>query len=116
MVIAARREREAVIRRNDQLEQQLSDTEILLATHQEQLSELKMALQQMTVERDELEALSSPTTPALHNHASKESLNRIFEALHIPTDVEDLSPSHPTHFSTILQPVLRSDISAFHDF
>ncbi|KAF3941376.1 hypothetical protein ABW19_dt0205198 [Dactylella cylindrospora] len=118
MVIAARKEREAVIRRNDQLEQQLSDTEVLLSTHQEQLSELKMALQQMTAERDELEALSSPATPALQNHASRESLNRIFEALHIPTgpDAEEVSPSHPTYFSSILQPVLRSDISSFHDF
>ncbi|KAF3930249.1 hypothetical protein ABW20_dc0105761 [Dactylellina cionopaga] len=118
MVIAARREREAVMRRNDQLEQQLSDTEVLLHTHQEQLSELKMALQQMTVERDELEAMSSPTTPALNSQASRESLNRIFEALHIPTEPEakEVSPSHPTHFSNILQPVLRSDISSFHDF
>ncbi|KAK6353351.1 rab guanine nucleotide exchange factor S2 [Orbilia brochopaga] len=118
MVIAARKEREAVIRRNDQLEQQLSDTEILLATHQEQLTELKMALQQMTTERDELEALSSPSTPALRDQASRESLNRIFEALHIPTgpEAEEMSPSHPTHFSSILQPVLRSDISSFHDF
>ncbi|KAF3917299.1 hypothetical protein AA313_de0207859 [Arthrobotrys entomopaga] len=118
MVIAARKEREAVIRRNDQLEQQLGDTEILLHIHQEQLSELKDALQQMTAERDELEALSSPSTPALNNQNSRESLNRIFEALHIPTDPEapEMSPSHPTHFSSILQPVLRSDISAFHDF
>ncbi|KAF3214051.1 rab guanine nucleotide exchange factor S2 [Orbilia oligospora] len=116
MVIAARKEREAVMRRNDQLEQQLSDTEILLHTHQEQLSELKDALQQMTAERDELEALSSPTTPALSGQASKESLNRIFEALHIPTEADEVSPSHPTHFSSILQPVLRSDISSFHDF
>ncbi|EPS36806.1 hypothetical protein H072_9624 [Dactylellina haptotyla CBS 200.50] len=118
MVIAARREREAVIRRNDQLEQQLSDTEILLHTHQEQLSELKDALQQMTAEKEELEAHSSPSTPALNSQASRDSLNRIFEALHIPTDPEApvLSPSHPTHFSNILQPVLRSDISAFHDF
>ncbi|KAF3912661.1 hypothetical protein ABW21_db0202546 [Orbilia brochopaga] len=118
MVIAARKEREAVIRRNDQLEQQLSDTGILLSTHQEQLTELKMALQQMTVERDELEALSSPSTPALRDQTSRDSLNRIFEALHIPTgpEAEEMSPSHPTHFSSILQPVLRSDISSFHDF
>ena len=116
MVVAARKEREAVLRRNDQLEQQLADTTVLLQTHQEQLMELKDALQHMTHERDELEAMSStPSTPAMHQLAVQESLDRVFEALHVPSN-EDVSPAPPTSYENIIQPVLRNDIAAYKDF
>ncbi|KAI4094717.1 MAG: hypothetical protein LQ344_002068 [Seirophora lacunosa] len=53
MVAAARREREATDRRSDQLRAQLNETELLLATHQEQLAQLKIVMHQMSVDREE---------------------------------------------------------------
>ncbi|KAL8738039.1 MAG: hypothetical protein Q9181_001107 [Wetmoreana brouardii] len=121
MVAAARREREAADRRSDQLRAQLNDTELLLVSHQEQLAELKTAMHQMAVEREEtgINAGSStaPSTPALH---MPETLNR-FCAVQSLSPVSGLSedvvpPAPPTSFTYLLHPVLRTDLQAYDDF
>ena len=120
MVAAARHERDAAERKGEQLRAQLKDTEILLASHQEQLAELKTVMQQMGSDRDEVDTnanhSTAPTSPLLGEQGQ---LGKIFDALHLCPNTpgsDDIPPSYPTSFSHLLQPVLRTDLSAFHDF
>ncbi|KAI9859991.1 MAG: rab guanine nucleotide exchange factor S2 [Trichoglossum hirsutum] len=123
MVSAARVERDSTERRNEQLRSQLADTENLLISHQEQLAELKAVMQQMTTDREESEAnttiSTTPSTPALGNRESKESLGKIFEGFHLspnPSGPDEVMPSYPTSFSHLIHPVLRTDLQAYEDF
>lgn len=110
-------------RRNEQLRAQLVDTEVLLQSHQDQLSELKQVMQQMTAEREEQPeiSLSMPPSPGLMNHSSKESLGKGYDSISISpsfsnhTD-ETLAPTHPTSLTQLITPVLRYDTAAYQDF
>ena len=116
----ARKEKEPLERRNEQLQAQLNDAELLLASHQEQLAELKIAMQDMTVRRTDLEASTNastaPSTPAPDN---QDHMNKIFDALNLSTNIpgsDEVSPAPPTSFTHLLQPVLRLDLQAYEDF
>ena len=116
----ARKEREPLERRNEQLQAQLNDAELLLASHQEQLSELKMAMQDMSKYRNELDTdtntSTAPSTPAMDN---QDQMNRIFDALNLsPTTPggEEIPPAPPTTFTHLVHPILRMDLAAFEDF
>lgn len=120
MVAAARHERDLTERKNEQLRAQLKDTENLLASHQEQLVELKTVMQQMGSDRDETETntnhSTAPTTPLL---GTNDHLNKLFDALHLCPSTpgsDDIPPSYPTSFTHLLQPALRTDLPAFNDF
>lgn len=120
MVAAARKEREVADRRSDQLRAQLNDTELLLATHQEQLAQLKTVMHQMSVDREESDlnftASTSPSTPALQ---ALEAMHRADDSVHSPstaTDMETIAPAPPTSFTHLLHPVLRTDLQAYDDF
>lgn len=124
MVAAARRdarkERDTLDRRNEQLQTQLNDAELLLASHQEQLAELKTAMQEMSKYRSEVDidtnVSTAPSTPAMDN---QDHINKIFDALNLsPTTPggEDIPPATPTSFTHLLHPVLRTDLAAFEDF
>jgi hypothetical protein len=123
MVSAARKERDTMDRKNEQLKAQLVDTETLLASHQEQLAELKIVMQQMTKEREESEGLSTgtPSTPATssHHRGSKDSLGRLFESLQMvpnSASIEEFPPCPPTSLNNLIHPVLRHDTSAYREF
>lgn len=122
MVSAARKERDAMDKKNEQLRAQLADTEMLLASHQEQLAELKLVMQQMTADREEADmsmSTGTPSTPALNNRSSKESFARMFESLHLSPNTSpsvEIPPTHPTSLSSLIHPVLRHDIGAYADF
>lgn len=105
----ARKDREAVERRNEQLQAQLNDAELLLVSHQEQLVELKTAMQQRNDQESHTAASSTPSTPAL-DHG--EHMSKVFEVLSTSSAI----PSPPTTYTTLLQPVLRTDLQAFEDF
>ena len=116
----ARKEREAAERRNEQLQAQLNDSELLLASHQEQLAELKQAMSEMSPHRNDLEMVTSastaPSTPALD---TQEHMNKLLDVLHLsPTTPggEDIQPAPPTSFGQLISPVLRTDVQAFEDF
>lgn len=116
----ARKEKEPLERRNEQLQAQLNDAELLLASHQEQLAELKMAMHDTSKYRGDLEldtnASSAPSTPAMEN---QDHMNRLFDALNLsPTTPggDEVSPAPPTTFTHLLHPVLRTDLAAFEDF
>lgn len=120
MVAAARKEREAVERRNEQLRAQLHDTETLLISHQEQLAELKTVMLEMSSERGDTDPpVSAPNVPSTPAFKTYESLSKNFESLHLlPPSVENVEilPAPPTSFSYLLHPILRTDLQAFDDF
>ncbi|KAE8440435.1 hypothetical protein EG329_007609 [Mollisiaceae sp. DMI_Dod_QoI] len=109
----AQREQDSLNRRIDQLKSQLADTEVLLKSQQEQLSELKHVMEQMTEERDDQTNQTAPSTPGLSKFDSKDDLrdSDVGNSLHEP-----VSPSYPTSFTHLLHPVLRTDLSAYDDF
>lgn len=122
MVAAAKKEREVVERRNEQLRAQVKDTESLVASHQEQLAELKSVMQQMNAHRDELDSQtvpstspSSPTTDQQHGN----NISRLLEAMNlspVTPGAAGIPPAHSTSFSHLIKSVCRTDILAYDDF
>src|SRR4051812_43917693 len=101
MVAAARKETEASEKRNDQLKNQLNDTEVLLASHQEQLQDLKAVMQQMTSDREENDTNAHiSTTPSTPGGSPQDKMSRIFEAANLTPNTpgsDDVPPDHPLH-------------------
>jgi hypothetical protein len=120
MVVTAREEaskdHEIVQRKNDQLKAQLADTESLLKSHQEQLAELKHLMEQMNAERDDQANSTAPSTPGNTRFDSKEEHAGASEGVQSGSGAGDISPTYPTSFTHLLQPVLRTDLAAFDDF
>ncbi|KAF2184818.1 Sec2p-domain-containing protein [Zopfia rhizophila CBS 207.26] len=120
MVAAARKETEASEKRNEQLKQQLGDTEVLLTSHQEQLQDLKVVMQQMSSDRDdESNTHATTTAPSTPGIGPPDKMSKLFEAANLTPNTpgsEDIAPDHPLHFSHLIHPVLRSDLQAFKEF
>ncbi|ETS84930.1 hypothetical protein PFICI_02955 [Pestalotiopsis fici W106-1] len=117
MVISAKeeaqREQDAVQRKNDLLKAQLADTEGLLRSQQEQLVELKLVMEQMTVERDD----HSGTTPSSPGFSKFDSRDDDRSDITLQSAItEPCSPTFPTSLTHLLQPVLRTDLGAYEDF
>ncbi len=113
----ARREHEGLQRRIDQLRSQQADTEELLRSQQVQLAELKGVMEQMSAERDDqtTTALTAPSSPGFSKCDSRDE-DRLVSDGASQAGMEPISPSHPTSFAHLLQPVLRTDLSAYDDF
>ncbi|KAK3697118.1 rab guanine nucleotide exchange factor S2 [Vermiconidia calcicola] len=129
MVASARRDTEAVERRNERLEGKVRDTEALVQSQQEQLSDLKGTLEKVSLGgggmRESGGVGSAPGTPVVgsgswdnpaaalnHNGTSTPSGGD-----HTAEEAqEEVQPNHPLHFSHLISPVLRTDITAYTDF
>ncbi|KAI7151553.1 hypothetical protein KC349_g9412 [Hortaea werneckii] len=117
MVAAARKDTEAAEKRNSHLRSQLSDTEELLASQQGQLQDLKTVMERMERASSEQEASghrdpSVPSTPI-------NSTTATWDALQFSPNgaaLAEVPPNHPLHFSQLLVPVMRNDVSAYADF
>ena len=122
MVAAARKDSEAADRRNEQLRAQLNDTELLLASHQEQLADLKAVMHQMSMDQEDAElaaAASVSTAPSTPGLRTQEPMAKNLDAWHLSltsTTGEGLVPAAPTSFTHLLHPVLRTDLQANEDF
>ena len=120
MVAAARKEQEAAERRTDQLRAQLNDTESLLASHQDQLAELKNVMEKMNSGHHDLELATNgstaPSTPAppTHGVSSRTIGSRPLSPL-VP-EVSSISPAPPSSFCHLFSPVLRTDLQSYEDF
>lgn len=111
MVSVARKETEAADKRNSQLRSQLSDTKVLLASQQEQLQDLKLTMEKMSERGDNGDSM--PTTPTHPPSAG------LFDGLLMSPNFSastELPPEHPLHFTQLLVPVLRNDVTAYNDF
>lgn len=122
MVAAAKIEREAVEKKNEQLRSQIKDTESLLASHQDQLAELKSVIQGMHLSRDDLDlrtnastAPPSPAGPPQLPGSSKQELE--FENAAAPLcNPEELIPGPTCNFPDMIRLVCRTDLLAYEDF
>ncbi|KAF2155945.1 Sec2p-domain-containing protein, partial [Myriangium duriaei CBS 260.36] len=117
MVADARRENEAAEKRNAQLRAQLADTEVLLASQQEQLQDLKTVMEKMSSERDETETAThlstAPSTPATDSN----KMSRMLESFPLSPGMNaEVQPDHPLRFSHLLTPVIRTDLQSYNDF
>ncbi|SPO03801.1 related to protein transport protein [Cephalotrichum gorgonifer] len=107
-------------KRNAILREQVTDTEGLLQSQQEQLAELKAVMEQMTADRDDQTNLTAPSTPGggskFDGAASVQG--RDPSESHPPASplAEPVSPAYPTSFTQLIQPVLRTDVAAYEDF
>ena len=111
----AKKEQDALRRKNELLKAQLADTEGLLRSQQEQLTELKHVMEQMSVERDS-HIGTAPSSPGLSRFECKDDDVRTCDDTSHFSHPEPLSPTHPTSFTHLLQPILRTDIASFDDF
>jgi hypothetical protein len=121
MVAAAKHEREAVEKKNEQLRAQIKDTESLLASHQEQLAELKSVLQEMNITKDDFDARTiastAPSTPANQQQRMPAIIKQNRETPTKPAPIlEELIPGPSTGFPHLIKPVCRTDIHAFEEF
>lgn len=120
MVAAAKIEREAVEKKNEQLRAQIKDTESLLASHQDQLAELKSVMQGMNLHKNDVEgrpitAPPSPVRPPQLQVPDKEEA----EPEPAPASIdnpEDLVPGPASSFPQFLRLVCRTDLQAYEDF
>ena len=120
MVAAAKIEREAVEKKNEQLRSQVKDTELLLASHQDQLAELKSVMQGMHLHKDDVEArpTTAPPSPAgppqVPGSAKPEPE---LEPVTAPTcNTENFTPGPSCNFPQILRMICRTDLQAYEDF
>jgi len=111
----ARLEQEALHRKNDQLKSQLADTELLLKSQQEQLVELKHVMEQMSLEKEEQCPPTVPSSPGFSKFDTQEDFQPPSTSQHHGSP-EPLSPSYPTSFTHLLQPILRTDLASYADF
>ncbi|TGO16446.1 hypothetical protein BTUL_0028g00480 [Botrytis tulipae] len=115
----ARKEYDIVNKKNDQLKAQLQEAENLLKSQQEQLAELKQVMEHMTEEQDDQTNQTNgtaPSTPALHQTDRKDENMHNSDSIQSSSIPEPVSPSYPTSFLHLIQPVLRTDLGAYDDF
>ncbi|KAF2440245.1 hypothetical protein P171DRAFT_488975 [Karstenula rhodostoma CBS 690.94] len=120
MVSAARKETEASEKRNDQLRQQLIDAEILQTNMQEQLQDLKGVLEKMSAHGDdESNTLATTTAPSTPGITPADKMSKMFETNGQTPNTpgsDEISPNHPLHFTHLVLPVLRSDLTSIKEF
>ncbi|KAB8290542.1 hypothetical protein EYC80_010967 [Monilinia laxa] len=120
MVIMAReqaqKEYDIVNKKNDQLKAQLQEAQNLLKSQQEQLAELKQVMEHMTEEQDDQTNGTAPSTPALYQTDTNDDNSQNSDSIQSSSIPEPVSPSYPTSFLHLIQPVLRTDLGAYDDF
>ncbi|KAF1947212.1 hypothetical protein EJ02DRAFT_334479 [Clathrospora elynae] len=121
MVSAARKETEASEKRGEQLKQQLGDAEVLQHSLQDQLQDLKGVVERMGSHSDDTESniLATTTAPSTPGITPADKMSKLFEVLNLTPNTpgtDDITPDHPLHFSHLIHPVLRSDLTAFKEF
>ncbi|KAK3700399.1 rab guanine nucleotide exchange factor S2 [Vermiconidia calcicola] len=124
MVASARRDTEAVERRNERLEGKVRDTEALVQSQQEQLRDLKGTLEKVSLGGGGMREGSAPGTPVVGSDSWDNPAALNHNGMSTPSGgdhtaeeaPEEVQPNHPLHFSHLISPVLRTDIPAYTDF
>ncbi|KAK0390618.1 hypothetical protein NLU13_0122 [Sarocladium strictum] len=120
MVVKAKEEaqadHDALQRKNDQIRSQLADSESLLKSQQEQLTELKQVMEGMASERDDQTTGTAPSSPGFAKFEAKDIERIAPDGAPSPSLTDGMSPTYPTNFHHLIQPVLRHDLAAYDDF
>ncbi|KAI0008609.1 hypothetical protein F4779DRAFT_424593 [Xylariaceae sp. FL0662B] len=111
----AKKDQEALQRKNEQLKAQLADTESLLKSQQEQLAELKLVMEQITSERDDHSG-TVPSSPGFSKFDARDDDIQVSESASQAGAMDSVSPTYPTNLQHLIHPVLRTDLSSFDDF
>ncbi|EXJ62176.1 hypothetical protein A1O7_02609 [Cladophialophora yegresii CBS 114405] len=123
MVASANKDRDAVEKKNQQLRDQIKDGEAVIASQTEQLTELKILMQQIGPASDHRKEIDSPrvslapSSPGVTREGS--DLARLLEAMNLsPVTPEhgELVPSPSTQLTHLVKPLCRTDIPAYEDF
>jgi Rab guanine nucleotide exchange factor SEC2 len=122
MVALANMERDAMAKKNQQLRDQIKDTELLLASQHDQLSELKSVMQHMSHDgsRDAVASpidSTAPTSPVVGRDET--NIAKLLEAMNLTSATSegaDISPAPSTSYTQLLKPVCRIDLPAYDDF
>lgn len=115
-------DREATEKKNEQLRSQVKDTELLLASHQDQLAELKSVLQGMYITKDDVESRTTPSTAppspigSHHPQGSAKHEADVDRTATVSCNPEDQTPGPSCDFPEIVRLVCRSDLPAYDDF
>lgn len=120
MVAAARKETEASEKRNEQLKQQLNDADLLQISMQEQLHDLKGVMEKMSAQGDdESHTLATTTAPSTPGITPADKMSKMFETNGLTPNTpgsDEITPNHPLHFTHLIHPILRSDLTSVKDF
>ncbi|KAK5945119.1 rab guanine nucleotide exchange factor S2 [Knufia obscura] len=121
MVATANEQKAATEKKNQQLRDQIKDGEAVIASQTEQLTELKLLMQDIGSEhRKELAGMDSPgVTPASPQVPKDENLARLLEAMNLSPITPDhpvIVPSPSTQLTHLIKPMCRTDIPSYDDF
>ncbi|KAI2639313.1 hypothetical protein GGS21DRAFT_507004 [Xylaria nigripes] len=111
----AKREQDILQRKNEQLKAQLADTESLLRSQQEQLAQLKLVMEQMATDHDDHSG-TAPSSPGFSNLDSRDDDTQVSEGASQSGILESCVPTYPMNLQHFIQPVLRTDLTAYEDF
>ena len=120
MVAAARHEKQEAERRADMYRTKLEDTELLLASQQAQLQQLKDVMhEERKKPRDSMQSTNTaPATPVI---GANEKLSS--STFNYPTHTRNAlsaqslpPPESPLHFNHLIHPVVRTDVQSYEDF
>ncbi|KAI1814585.1 hypothetical protein GGS20DRAFT_576775 [Poronia punctata] len=111
----AKREQDILHRKNDQLKAQLADTEGLLKSQQEQLTQLKLVMEQMASDHDDHSG-TAPSSPGFSRSEPRDDETQISEGASQSSIIESVAPTYPTNLPHLISPVLRTDLSSYDDF
>lgn len=111
----AKKEQDVLHRKNEQLKAQLADTEGLLRSQQEQLTQLKLVMEQMAADHDDHSG-TAPSSPGFSKYDPKDDDTQISEGASQSGVLESFVPTYPTNLPHIIHPVLRTDLTSYDDF
>ncbi|KAI0393375.1 hypothetical protein F5Y17DRAFT_466928 [Xylariaceae sp. FL0594] len=111
----AKRDQEILHRKNEQLKAQLADTESLLKSQQEQLTQLKLVMEQMASDHDDHSG-TAPSSPGFSKSEPRDDDTQISDGVSHTSAFESFSPTYPTNLPHLISPVLRTDLASYEDF
>ncbi|KAI1124271.1 hypothetical protein F5Y10DRAFT_280304 [Nemania abortiva] len=111
----AKREQDVLNRKNEQLKAQLTDTEGLLKSQQEQLAQLKLVMEQMAADHDD-QSGTAPSSPGFSKFDPRDDDTQISEGASQSGVLESFAPTYPTNLPHLIHPVLRTDLASYEDF
>ncbi|KAJ8132208.1 hypothetical protein O1611_g1415 [Lasiodiplodia mahajangana] len=111
----AKKEQDVLNRKNEQLKAQLTDTESLLKSQQEQLAQLKLVMEQMAADHDD-QSGTAPSSPGFSKFDPRDDDTQISEGASQSGVLESFALTYPTNLSHLIHPVLRTDLASYEDF
>lgn len=122
LVATANREKSSVDKKNQQLRDQIKDGEALIASQTEQLTELKILMQQIQTDHrkemtDSPRTSLAPSTPAVDKEDSA-NVARLLEAMNmtLATPALHFQPTSASKLTHLIRTECRKDIPAYDDF